>query len=126
MRKPGKYQIDIHDDEITTPFRTGEIYLMYLGTMMDEEGNILFPFHPLITPYYEWALKEKVIMDAIFNSDIEMQTAVKVLLPIAQQERKKAYNNAFDITTTKGYGEYADAQRKKELSWYNTYFKPFN
>jgi hypothetical protein len=121
MRKPGKYQISIDGDWIHTPFRSGEIYLMYLGTMQDEEGNILFPFHPMITPYYEWSLKEKILMNVIFNSDGDYAN----LLKLDQQERVKSWLDAFSITTDKGYGEYVDDQRKKELGWYNQYFKYF-
>lgn len=120
-KKKGKYTIEIRDDEIITPFRSGEIYLMYLGTMEDAEGNLLFPFHPMITPYYEWSIKEKVLMDAIFNSDGNYAE----LLKLAQAERVKAWIDAFNITTEKGYGEYVDLQRKKELGWYNLYFKYF-
>lgn len=122
MKKPGKYEVSIDGEYIRTPFRSGELYLMYIGTMQDEYGNILFPFHPLITPYYEWALKEKVIMDAIFNSD---GSNYGELLKLAQLERVKAWLDAFDITTSKGYGEYVDMQKKKELGWYNIYFKYF-
>ena len=121
MRNPGKYQISIDGDDINTPFRSGEIYLMYLGTMEDEEGNILFPFHPLITPYYEWAIKEKVVLDAIFNSDGNYGDMLK----LAQLEKAKAWLDAFGITSDKGYGEYVQSQRKKELGWYNQYFKFF-
>lgn len=121
IRKKGKYTVTIEDDYIITPFRSGEVYIMYLGTMEDEEGNLLFPFHPLITPYYEWAIKEKVLMDCIFNSDGNYGDMYK----LAQSERVKAWLDAFSITTEKGYGEYVDLQRKKELKWYNQYFKFF-
>lgn len=121
MRKKGKYTVTIEGDHINTPFRSGEIYIMYLGTMEDEEGNVLFPFHPLITPYYEWSIKEKVLVDCIFNSDGNYGDMYK----LAQAERVKSWLDAFNITTEKGYGEYVDLQRKKELSWYNQYFKFF-
>lgn len=120
-RRKGKYTITIKDDIIHTPFRSGEIYLMYLGTLQDEDGNILFPFHPLITPYYEWSIKEKVLLDAIFNSDGNYGDMLK----LAQLEKAKAWLDAFNISTEKGYGEYVDMQRKKELGWFNTYFKYF-
>lgn len=120
-KKKGKYTIRIEDGYITTPFRTGELYIMYVSTMCDEEGNLLFPFHPLITPYYEWALKEKVIMDAMFNSD----GVDPNLLAFTQRERTKAWLDAYDMTTSKGFGEYVQMQKKKELSWYNQYFKFF-
>jgi hypothetical protein len=119
LRKTGKYQIEIVGDEIVTPFRSGELYLMYIGTMQDEEGNLLFPFHPMITPYYEWAIKEKIIMDAIFNSD----GSYGELLKLAQQERLKAWLDAFGMTSEKSYGQYVDSQRRKELGWYNQYFQ---
>ncbi len=121
LKSKGKYSVVIEDDHIVTPFRCGELYIMYLGTMEDEFGNLLFPFHPLITPYYEWSIIEKVLQTAIFNSDGNYGE----LLKYAQNERVKAWLDAFNITTEKGYGEYVDLQRKKELSWYNQYFKYF-
>lgn len=119
MKNPGKYSISIDGETIHTPFKSGELYMMYLATMQDEDGNVLFPFHSLITPYYEWSVKEKVVMDAIFNSDGDYAP----LLQLAQREKAKSWLDAFDITTSKGYGEYVDLQRKKELGWYNQYFK---
>lgn len=120
-RRKGKYTIDIVDDEIHTPFRSGELYIMYLGTMQDEEGNLMFPFHPMITPYYEWMLIEKVLMTAILNSD----TSYGDRLALAQRERGKAWLDAYDMTTSKGFGEYVTMQKKKELGWYNQWFKYF-
>jgi hypothetical protein len=121
-RTKGKYTIDIRDDHIDTPFKAGTLYMMYVGLMMDIDGNILFPFHPLITPYYEWCLKEKVLQDAIFNSD---SPGVGELLKYAEAERAKAWIEAFNFTTEKGFGEYVEAQRKKEMKWYNQYFALF-
>lgn len=121
MKNLGKYQISIDGDTINTPFRSGELYLMYIGTMEDEYGNILFPFHPMITPYYEWSLKEKIMLDALFNSDGNYGE----LLKLAQLEKAKAWLDAFGITSDKTYGEYVDSQRKKELGWWNQYFKYF-
>lgn len=121
MRKKGKYIVSIKDGYIDTPFRSGELYVMYLATMCDDEGNLLFPFHPMITPYYEWSIKEKVVLDAIFNSDVTDAN----LLALAQRERAKAWLDAFDMTTSKGFGEYVAIERKKELGWYNQYFKYF-
>ncbi len=120
--KKGRYEVTIEDDHINTPFRSGEIYIMYLATMEDEDGHLLFPFHPLITPYYEWSVKEKVLQDTIFNSDGNYGDMYK----LAQQERVKAWLDAYNVTSTKEYGEYLDMQRKKEMGWYNQYFRYFN
>lgn len=122
-RKKGRYTITIEDDHIECPFRSGTLYIMYLGMMKDEEGNITFPFHPLITPYYEWMIKEKVISDAIFNSD---GANLGELFKLAQQERLKAWLDAYGITMDKGFGEFVKAQRKRELGWYSQWFRYFN
>lgn len=121
-RKRGRYTIELKDDHIETPFKSGLLYMMYVGMMKDTEGNITFPFHPMITPWYEWVLKEKVITDAIFNSDAP---DLGTKLQLAQQEKVKCWLDAYNITMEKSYGEYVQAQRKKELGWYSTYFKHF-
>lgn len=120
--KKGRYTIQIKDDHIETPFKSGMLYIMYLGMMKDEDGNITFPFHPMITPFYEWTIKEKIISDAIFNSDAPN---LGELWKLADQKRKLAWIEAFNFTTEKGYGEVVALQKKRELSWYNQYFKYF-
>lgn len=120
LRKPGRYEIEIKDGEIHTPFRAGTLYMMYIGMMKDADGNITFPFHPLITPYYEWALKEKVLLDAMFNSDA---ANISDLLKLTQQERAKAWLDAYNFTMDRDYTEYVAHQKKKELSWYHQYFR---
>lgn len=121
-RKKGKHTISIKDGYIETPFRAGMLYLMYIGMMKDQEGNITFPFHPLITPYYEWSIKEKVLSDAIFNSDI---TNISDMYKIANEQRKFSWLDAYNFTVDSGFGSYIERQRKKELGWYNQYFKYF-
>lgn len=124
-RRKGKYTVTINKEmELETEFRNGTIYMMYIGMMKDEFGNILFPFHPMITPWYEACIKEQVIKDAIFNSDINREDA-KFFLQLAESDRAKAYIDAWNITLEKGYGEYVATQRKRELGWYNQYFKYF-
>ena len=90
--------------------------------MINEEGEVLYPFHPLVTPYYEWSLKEKILSDAIFNSD---KANISELYKLAQQERVKSWLDAFNFTSEKPFGDYVKLQRKKELSFYNSYFKWF-
>ncbi len=121
-RKKGRYTVEIHDDHIETPFRAGTLYIMYIGMMKDYEGNITFPFHPMITPYYEWSIKERILQNAIFNSD---QANLGELYKVAQQERVKSWLDAFNFTTERSYGEYVNARRKRELGWYNEHFKYF-
>ena len=116
----GVYSVTVKEDKIEVPFKSGMLYIMYIGLMKDIEGNILYPFHPLITPYYEWMLKEKIITDAIFNSDTPN---LGDLLKLTQFERSKAWLDAFNFSSDNEFGSYANKQRDKEMKWYNQYFK---
>lgn len=121
-RKKGKYTITIKDGYIETPFKSGTLYLMYIGMMKDSDGNITFPFHPIITPYYEWAVKEKILSDAIFNSDADN---VGELYKLAERQRQLAWLDAYNFTVDSSFGKFINHQRKRELGWYNQYFKFF-
>lgn len=121
-KRKGKYQVQIKDGYIECPFRAGTLYIMYIGTMKDEDGNITFPFHPIITPYYEWMIKEQIIRDAIFNSEAPN---LGELFKLAQLERTKAWLDAYNFTMEQEYTNHVQQQRKRELGWYNQYFKWF-
>lgn len=120
--RKGKYTIHIKDGHIETPFKCGMLYIVYIGTMMDHDGNITFPFHPMITPWYEWSIKEKVLSDMIFNSD---SSNIGELYKLAQRERQLAWIDAFNFSTEKSYGQFVETQRKKELGWYHEWFRYF-
>lgn len=125
MRKKGRYTITINDDKtIDVPFRGGELYILYVGMMKDDMGNITFPFHPLITPWYEWTIKYNIIVDAAFNSDIGREE-VEYFRKLAEKEKTQAWIDAYNLTFDKGFGEYVKAARRKELGWYNQWFKYF-
>lgn len=124
LRKHGKYTVQIEGDTLHTPFKSGTIYIMYLGSMKDSEGNILFPFHSLIHPWYEWSLKYKILVDILFNSDMN-QSELKALLDIASKEKTASWLDAYNFTMNKSYNEFLDQKKRKELSWYNQYFKYF-
>lgn len=123
-RRKGRHTITIKDGEIHTPFRAGTIYLLYIGMMKDENGTITFPFHSMITPWYEWNIKYNIIVDAIFNSDIGREEA-EYFRKLAEKEKSQAWADAYNFTFEKGFGEYVKSERRKELGWYNTWFKPF-
>ncbi len=121
-KKKGKYSIQIKNGKIITPFRSGMLYIMYVGSMKDREGNITFPFHPMITPYYEATIKEEILSDMLFNSDANN---ISELYKLAEQQRKLAWIDAFNFSTEKEYGYYVNLQKKKELGWYHQYFRYF-
>lgn len=121
-RHKGRYTITIKDDYIETPFKAGMLYIMYIGMMKDSDGNITFPFHPMITPYYEWSIKEKILSDMIFNSE---GTNTAEMWKMADRQRQLAWLDAYNFTFDSSFDKFIKAQKKKELGFYNMYFKYF-
>jgi hypothetical protein len=108
-----------NDNEILTPFREGEVFMMYLAAMVDENGETLVPFHPMITPWYEWSIKEAIITNTIINSDdVNTQNAYAIT------ERKKgdAWLDAFNFTSDRTYREMMADKKAREMKWYNQYY----
>lgn len=118
-RLKGTYTIDLTDDEIHTPFREGELYVMYYANLEDEEGNVLVPFHPLITDWYEWCVKEKILMDMAFNSDGDVVNKLK----LATMKKNGAWLDALDFALEPSYKQQQDYQKKKEMDMWKKYFK---
>ncbi len=115
-----KYTIDIDEETIDLPFREGELYMMYFTAMQDENGEVIVPFHPLVTNWYEWCLKEKILQDMLFNSDGDVVNK----LQYASRERAKYWLDAMNFVTEPEYKQLQEIQRKKEQRFYNTYYKP--
>jgi hypothetical protein len=120
LKNDGKYVVDFTDTEILTPFREGEIYMIYLSEMVNEEGEILVPNHPLILPWYKWTVIEKVLSDIIFNSD-DANVAEKYKL--ASRKKDEAWLDAWNFTTDRTYQQMMADKKARELKWYNQYYK---
>lgn len=120
MNKAGnKYTIDIDEELIETPFREGELYMMYFTAMQNEEGEAIVPFHPLITNWYEWCIKEKIFQDALFNSDENVVNKLRYV----SQEKAKYWLDAINFTMEPFYNELQQMQKKNEQIFYDTYYK---
>lgn len=120
LNAKGNFVVDFSDSEVITPFRTGELYMMYLAAMMNEDGEILVPFHPMITPWYEAVLTEKILYIALMNSD-EANIADKY--KIAQQKSTETWLDAWNFTTDRTYHQMMQEQRNRETHWFNQYYR---
>lgn len=121
-RHRGKPCIRLNDDStLDVPFEEGLVYVMYVANLKDEDGYLLFPFHPVITPWYEWCVKEKIIQDALFNDEGNYAP----LLQECKRERGLAWIDAYNACTDPRVGHHIQLQRKRELEFYNQYFKYF-
>lgn len=118
-RVRGQYVINVTNEEIETPFKEADLYIMYYSALKDEKGNILVPFHPLITEWYEWCVKEKILLDMAMNSDADVGNKLK----LAQSEKTKAFLDAWGITLEPTYKELYKHEKQKEMEMYNKYFR---
>lgn len=112
------YSIDLVDDVIKTSFKEGQIFLCYLGSLEDEDGKPLIPFHPLLNEYYEWSLKKKILEDIYMNSEADVEKK----LQYAKQALSDAYLEAWQFT---GYPEHQEMERayqKHSVDFYNKWF----
>ena len=118
-RQKGQYIINVTNEEIETPFREADLYFMYYSAMTDDNGNVLVPFHPLITDWYEWCVKEKILLDMAMNSDADVAGKLK----LAQSEKMKAYLDAWNFTLEPTYKEIYAHEKQKEMQMFNKYFR---
>lgn len=112
-------KFDIDEELVSTSFKDGEIFVMYQTNMEDEDGNILVPFHPLLTNWYEWSVKEKILQDIMFNSDADVVN----LLKYATQQRGLFWLDALNFAMEPEAGELQKSYQKRENEYYNKYYK---
>jgi|694.fasta_scaffold00342_46 hypothetical protein len=121
-KSKNQVDIDIENGEITTGFRTGEIYMMYVANMLSEEGEILIPFHPLITPWYVWSCVDQVIKSMIFDTDEDLNK-LKMQRELAQDEKDKSWITSYNFANTKEFMAWQQDQKKQQLSWWKRWFR---
>ena len=119
--KNGQYGIDLTENQVVTTFKEGQIFLCYLGALEDDDGEILIPFHPLLNNYYEYSLKVKILEDIFLNSEADVEKK----LAYVKQELSNAYFEAWQFTGYPEYRELEDFNKRDEMKFYNTWYKPF-
>lgn len=117
----GDYSVNIEDGEFEFSFKTGIVYLSYLGNMINEDGEVLIPFHPMLNQYYEFAIKEKILQDIYLNT----QADVLQKLQYVSLEKSKHYYDAYSYTQTSKAGQYAKMRKQREMEYYNKWYKMF-
>lgn len=115
------YSVDLEDNVIKTSFKEGQIFLCYIGTMEDEDGSPMIPFHPLLNGYYEWSLKKKIIEDIFMNSEADVDKK----LQYAIEQQKNAYLEAWQFTGYPEHRELESNQKRYESEFYNKWYKIF-
>lgn len=99
-----------------------KIYICYLGSMEDEEGNLLVLDHPKINEYYEWALKARIFENMYLNGEPDIERR----LQLAKSELKTARAEALTITTTPDFYEFKKTIEMNRRAMYAKYLHPFS
>lgn len=115
------YEVDIEGEEFIFSFKTGKVYICYLGDLQDEDGSLLYPFHPLLNSYYEYAIKEKILEDMFLNSDADVVEKLKYI----KEERRKAYYDAYNYIQSSSVNDWSNVMKKRKMEFYKKYYKMF-
>jgi len=116
------YKVDVEEGKFKFSFDSGEVYLCYLGNLIDEDGEIEIPFHPMLNSYYEYAVKEKILEDIYINSESDVIQKLQYI----SQKKKDAYGIAWNFANTKEVNEWNKIQKKLQREYYNKWYKMYN
>lgn len=103
-----------------TSFEKGTLYLNYMGTMEDDEGNLLVLDHPIVNTYYEYALKERILENMLINGE-----QVGELLKLMGIRRKNARLEAHGVVFTPDFSELKAAWAMNRRKQYEKYYEMF-
>ncbi len=115
----------IQDGFIHTNFDCGKLYINYQAMLEDDDGNLLVPDHDMISEYYEYALKKRILENLIMND--ENVSAAKIQL--IETGYRTARNYALSIVNTPNFSEMKamwQANRKAQYAKYYNMFKSGN
>lgn len=115
----------IKNGYLYTTFLSGKVYINYQGMMEDREGNLLVVDHEMINEYYEFALKERILLNLIMNDEPGAISKLQII----KQELRMARNNALSIVNTPNFSEMKrvfQANRKAMNARYIDMFKSYS
>lgn len=120
---PGaEYELDIDNGTITTTFEEGHLYMNYLTDMTDGDGNVLVLDHPLVTEFYEYAVKKHLLENWLLNSNAD----VAQKLGYIKQELQEARLRALNFVNTIEYSQIREFYRQNRLQFAKKYFRMFS
>lgn len=110
----------IRDGFLFTSFDTGKVYLNYQGEMVDSDGNLMVPDHPMINEYYEYAMKSRILENLYINGEDVAQR-----MQLIEQKLRPARNNALTIVNTPNFEELKGIHWANRKAMYSKYYDMF-
>jgi hypothetical protein len=115
------YDIDIDNGQVVVGFNHGKIYINYLSDMVDDKGNLLIINHPLLTEYYEYAIKKHLLENWMLNTQADVERKWGHI----KQELHDARIRALSFVNTPEYTEIQNMYQSNRLRFWNKYHSMF-
>ena len=111
---------EIKDGFLLTNFNTGKVYLSYQGDMENAEGDLLVLDHPYCNEYYEYAIKQRILENMIFQGE-----KVGDQLGLVEQRLRASRNNALTFVNTPNFQEMRKVWTMNRRAQYHNYYNMF-
>jgi len=111
---------EIKDGFLVTSFRTGKVYLSYQGAMETPEGDLLVLDQPYCNEYYEYALKQRILENMVWQGENVSQQ-----LGLIETRLRAARNNALSFVNTPDFAEMRKLWEVNRRAQYHNYYNMF-
>ena len=111
---------EIRGKHLITNFKSGNVYLNYQGAMENEEGDLLVLDHPYCNEYYEYAIKQRVLENMLFNGENVSQQ-----LGLIEAKLRAARNNALGFVNTPDFKEMQKIWQVNRRAQHHNYYNMF-
>ena len=119
-RWQNKDEAYIKDGWVYTNFDDGNIYIQYQADMVDDDGNLIVPDHPMLNEYYEYSLKKRIVENLLMEN-VNVATQYQIIAT----ELRTARNAAFSIVNTPNFSEMMKVWTMNRKAMYSKYYNMF-
>ena len=111
---------EVKDGFLITTFNTGKVYLSYQGAMENAEGDLLVLDQPYCNEYYEYAIKQRILENMVWNGENVSQQ-----LQLVESRLRGARNNALGFVNTPNFQEMRKVWNMNRRAQYHNYYNMF-
>lgn len=115
-------QMEIKEDDASFSFREGKVYINYLTDMVDYDGNLLVLDHPLVSDFYEYTIKRKILENLELNKEGDFARDYQLVT----ERWREARIQALSFINTPEYGEIQSLYKANRHRFYKRYVSHFD
>ena len=111
---------ELKDGFLLTTFKTGKVYISYQGAMENAAGELLVLDQPYCNEYYEYAIKQRILENMVFNGE-----NVSNQLQLVETRLRASRNNALSFVNTPNFAEMKKMGEVNRRAQYHNYYNMF-